>query len=332
MDPSSEVIVDYPPVFRIYKDRRIDRLMLTDFTPPDLDAATGVASRDVSLDADAGVYVRLYLPAVAPSDDGGGGGGGGGKKLPVVVYYHGGGFVAGTPASLIYHAYLNSLAAKAGVLVASVNYRLAPEHPFPAGYEDSLLALRWVVASSAPGGGDGDGDGDPWLSRHGDLGRLFLAGDSAGGNIAHNVAMMAAAAGLGFSIEGVALLHAAFWGREPLAGETPESAALMESLWGVVCPEAAATGGTDDPRMNPMAAAAPSLRGLPCRRLLVCEGDGDFLRQRGRAYYEAVAASGFAGEVDWFESKDAVHCFFFHEPDGGEAVKLMDRLVAFFNA
>ncbi|KAL6658301.1 hypothetical protein ACP70R_003887 [Stipagrostis hirtigluma subsp. patula] len=313
MDPSSEVLVDYPPVFRIYKDRRIDRLIADDSVPAGLDTATGVTSKDVTIDGDAGVYVCLYLPAMASPDDG--------RKLPVVVYYHGGGFVAMSAASWIYQGFLNSLAARAGVLVVSVNYRLAPEHPFPVGYEDSLRALEWAVA---PGS-------DPWLSRHGDLGRLFLAGDSAGGNIVHNVAMTPAAAQR-MKIEGVVLLHPAFWGREPIAGETPEAAALMENLWGVVCPEAATTGdGTDDPRMNPLAAAAPSLRGLPCRRLLVCTADGDFLRQRGKAYYEGVAASGWGGAVEWFESKDAVHCFFFHEPECGEAVALMDRLVDFIN-
>ena len=260
MDPSSEVILDCP-FFRIYSDRRIDRLIGTTTVPPSFDGSTGVTSKDVVIDGATGLYVRLYLPDTASRSDAGS------KKLPVLVYYHGGGFVTQSAASPVYQRFLNSLAARAGLLVVSVNYRLAPEHPLPAGYEDSLRALRWAVS----------GGGDPWLSQHGDLGRLFLAGDSAGGNIVHNVAMMAAAEGeagsaAGARIEGAVLLHAGFGGREPIDGETPEWAAFSEKLWAFAFPEA--TDGADDPRMNPLVAAAPSLRNLPCKRVLVCAGRG----------------------------------------------------------
>jgi len=124
------------------------------------------------------------------------------------------------------------------------------------------------------------------------------------------------------------LLHAGFGGREPVDGEAPTSMATMEKLWAVVCLEA--TDGLDDPRVNPLAAAAPSLRNLPCERVLVCAAELDFQRPRNRAYYEALAASGRGGAVEWFESKGKEHVFFLHNPGCGEAVELMDRLVAFF--
>ena len=316
MDPSSEVILDCP-FFRIYSDRRIDRLIGTTTVPPSFDGSTGVTSKDVVIDGATGLYVRLYLPDTASRSDAGS------KKLPVLVYYHGGGFVTQSAASPVYQRFLNSLAARAGLLVVSVNYRLAPEHPLPAGYEDSLRALRWAVS----------GGGDPWLSQHGDLGRLFLAGDSAGGNIVHNVAMMAAAEGeagsaAGARIEGAVLLHAGFGGREPIDGETPEWAAFSEKLWAFAFPEA--TDGADDPRMNPLVAAAPSLRYLPCKRVLVCAAERDSLRPRDRAYYEALAASGWSGAVEWFETMGQEHVFFLFKPGCDEAVALMDRLVAFF--
>jgi len=316
MDPSSVVILDCP-FFRIYSDRRIDRLIGTTTVPPSFDGSTGVTSKDVVIDGDTGLYVRLYLPDTASRSDADS------KKLPVLVYFHGGGFVTQSAASPVYQRFLNSLAARAGLLVVSVNYRLAPEHPLPAGYEDSLRAFKWAVS---------DG-GDPWLSQHGDLGRLFLAGDSAGGNIVHNVAMMAAAEGeagsaAGARIEGAVLLHAGFGGREPIDGETPEWAAFSEKLWTFACPEA--TGGADDPWMNPLVAAAPSLRNLPCKRVLVCAAERDSLRPRDRAYYEALAASGWSGAVEWFETMGQEHVFFLFKPGCDEAVALMDRLVAFF--
>ena len=245
------------------------------------------------------------------------------NRIRAGATFHGGGFVTQSAASPVYQRFLNSLAARAGLLVVSVNYRLAPEHPLPAGYEDSLRAFKWAVS---------DG-GDPWLSQHGDLGRLFLAGDSAGGNIVHNVAMMAAAEGeagsaAGARIEGAVLLHAGFGGREPIDGETPEWAAFSEKLWAFAFPEA--TDGADDPRMNPLVAAAPSLRNLPCKRVLVCAAERGSLRPRDRAYYEALAASGWSGAVEWFETKGQEHVFFLFKPGCDEAVALMDRLVAFF--
>ncbi|CAL5081807.1 unnamed protein product [Urochloa decumbens] len=319
MDSSSEIILD-TPYFRIYSDRRIDRLMGTSTVPPGFDTATGVTSKDVVIDGETGLYARLYLPDTASRSDSGDN-----KKLPVLVYFHGGGFVTQSAASPPYQPFLNSLAARAGLLVVSVNYRLAPEHPLPAGYDDSFRALKWAVAS---------GDGDPWLSQHGDLDRLFIAGDSAGGNIVHNVAMMAAAEGPASSgtvatrIEGVVLLHAGFAGREPIDGETPEWMEISGKLWCFVCPDA--TDGADDPRMNPMAAAAPSLRKLPCKRVLVCVAEKDFTRPRGRAYYEALVASGWSGAVELFESEGQEHVFFLIKPGSDEAVELMDRLVSFF--
>jgi len=316
MDPSSVVILDCP-FFRIYSDRRIDRLIGTTTVPPSFDGSTGVTSKDVVIDGDTGLYVRLYLPDTASRSDADS------KKLPVLVYFHGGGFVTQSAASPVYQRFLNSLAARAGLLVVSVNYRLAPEHPLPAGYEDSLRAFKWAVS----------GGGDPWLSQHGDLGRLFLAGDSAGGNIVHNVAMMAAAEGeagsaAGARIEGAVLLHAGFGGREPIDGETPEWAAFSEKLWAFAFPEA--TDGADDPRMNPLVAAAPSLRNLPCKRVLVCAAEQDLVRPRDWAYYEALAASGWSGSVEWFESKGQEHVFFLFKPGCDDTVVLMDRLVAFF--
>ncbi|CAL4924665.1 unnamed protein product [Urochloa decumbens] len=326
MDPSAEVVVELP-IFRIYKDLHVERLSGTETVPAGADAKTGVVSKDVVIDGDAGVYVRLYLPvpdtpATTWATDGGP------TKLRVLVFFHGGGFITESAASPVYHSYLNSLAAAARVLVVSVNYRLAPEHPFSVGYDDSLRALRWALSG---------GEGDPWLSRHGDLRRVFLAGDSAGGNIVHNVAMMAAAAAAeegsdgvaaAARIEGAVLLHSAFAGTEPVAGEAAEVAALMDTVWRVICPESAA--GVDDPRMNPLAAAAPSLRELPFERLLVVEADGDFFRGRGRAYYEGVVASGWGGKVEWFESVGKEHVFFLLDPGCPEALALMDRLVAFF--
>ena len=108
--------------------------------------------RDVSAD---GVPVRIFRPE-------------GEGPLPIVVYLHGGGWMMGTLDS--YDSLLRALANASGALVAAVDYPLAPEHRYPTALEDSLAAIRWSVAHAGELGGDG--------------GRLALAGDSAGGNLA----------------------------------------------------------------------------------------------------------------------------------------------------
>jgi len=109
------------------------------------------------------VPIRLYRPADVRD------------PLPVVVYFHGGGWVMGGIES--HDDSCRHLSALSGCLVASVDYRLAPEHPFPAAIDDAWAATRWVMDHA------GDLGGDPRL--------VAVAGDSAGGNLAGAVARLA---------------------------------------------------------------------------------------------------------------------------------------------
>jgi acetyl esterase len=122
----------------------------------------GVASvRDVEL-AD-GVSGRLYVPAGAGSG--------------LLVYFHGGGFVVGSVE--VFDAAVRALAVASGVRVLSVDYRLAPEHPFPAAADDAWSAWCAAVARADEFG----------------CARMAVGGDSAGGNLAAGVALRAAASG-----------------------------------------------------------------------------------------------------------------------------------------
>ncbi|CAN6217952.1 unnamed protein product [Urochloa humidicola] len=313
MDRSTKLVFD-SPLLRVHDDVRVERFYGTETTPPGFDAVTGVDSRDVIIDGATGVFVRLYIPnhhLLAAEHK---------KKLPILVYFHGGGLVLDSAASPMYHRYLNSVASKAPVLAVSVNYRLAPEHPLPAAYDDSWAALTWAASGA-----------DPWLSDHGDTRRVFLAGDSGGANIVHNIAIMAGARrGLpsGAFLEGAILLHPMFGGKEPVDGELRETREIMEKLWPLICPQS--TEGLDDPRLNPMAGGAPSLRSLACRKILVCSAERDhYARARATAYYQAVKESGWHGSVEWLESVGEEHVFFLHKPECDESLALMDRLIAF---
>ena len=102
------------------------------------------------------IPVRVYCPRI------------GGERLPVLVYYHGGGWVLG---SLDTHDVLcREIALQADCIVVSVDYRLAPEHPFPAAVDDAIAAYRWVV--------------EHCRDFRGDASRVAVGGDSAGGNLA----------------------------------------------------------------------------------------------------------------------------------------------------
>jgi acetyl esterase/lipase len=94
---------------------------------------------------------------------------------PAVVWIHGGGTIAGTPASA--HAFCSRLAAELDVLVISVDYRLAPEHPFPAGLDDCAAALAWLHDHATDLGVDPQ--------------RIAVGGDSAGGGLAASLAQLA---------------------------------------------------------------------------------------------------------------------------------------------
>ena len=147
-----------------YRERRF----FTQPAPPEMSLV-----RDLQAEGPHGdIPLRLYRPFGAAPD----------ARLPVLVYYHGGGFVIG---DLDTHDVLcRELANGSGCAVAAVDYRLAPEHPFPCAVDDCLAATYWVQRHS------------PALaSLNVDATRLAVGGDSAGGNLAAVVAHLARDAG-----------------------------------------------------------------------------------------------------------------------------------------
>ncbi|MCU0627256.1 MAG: alpha/beta hydrolase [Gemmatimonadaceae bacterium] len=123
----------------------------------------GVRHVDRTLRGAAGdIPARVYTPS-------------GSGPFPVIVYFHGGGWVLADKS--IYDLGARGLAREANAIVVSVDYRLAPEHPFPAAHDDALAAYRWVLANARTIGGDPR--------------RIALAGESAGGNLAVATAIAA---------------------------------------------------------------------------------------------------------------------------------------------
>ncbi|PKA49487.1 putative carboxylesterase 2 [Apostasia shenzhenica] len=308
-DTGDEIIFDLLSMIHVHRSGRVERFEPTPFVPPSFHPATGVDSKDVSINSCSGLSARLYLPLSAA----------GSGKLPVVVFFHGGGFFLHRAASSQYHDYLNSLAACAGAVVVSVDYRLAPEYPLPAAYDDSWEALQWVSAA-----------GDPWLMNSGDLDRVFLAGDSAGGNIVHNLGMRLGRGGR--MVNGIVMMNPFFWGKERIGAErkVPEGAIFrtedVDRVWPFVCP---GSPDLDDQRINPTAAGAAGLAAMGSPRILVSVGSLDLLLDRGIDYCEKMKESGWGGEVEFMEVEGEDHGFFLLFPGNERAAAFMETMVNF---
>ncbi|KAJ3695872.1 hypothetical protein LUZ60_001249 [Juncus effusus] len=317
----NELEYDFTPYVKLYKSGRVERLPNIPMVPPGVNPPTGVTSKDLTIDQTTGLSVRLYLPRQATGSRRN-------KKLkfPVLIYFHGGAFVIESAFSTFYHHYLNVLVSKTKIIVISVDYRLAPEHPLPAAYEDAWTALKWVLSNckSSP-------DSEPWLADYGDINRIYLGGDSAGGNIAHNAVIRAGRDGLESKakINGLILLNPYFWGKDPV-GTEPNVRWIrdgFEKNWKFVCN---GLMDIDHPAVNPLS-SIEELKNLGCNRVFVTIAGRDFFRERGLAYVEGLKKSGWKGNVELYETLDEMHVYFIADPLGKKANKEMNAVIAFIN-
>ncbi|GER25097.1 alpha/beta-Hydrolases superfamily protein [Striga asiatica] len=315
-----QVQTDLSPVLKLYTDGTVERLFGSAHVPPSPeDASTGVSSKDTVISPE--VSARIYLPRIA----------GGRRKIPILVYYHGGGFCLESAFSFLDHRYINLVSAAAGALVVSVEYRLAPEHPLPAAFIDSWEALKWVCSHGAHSDENTHFEKDEWINDHGDLNQIFVGGDSAGGTIAHNIALRAGSVPLpgNAKVAGAILSHPYFWGSDPIGNEPKEGIeeTLLYRLWMFAHPTAA--GGIDNPLINPL--ADPAISGLGCSKLMVSLSEKDQLAARGLAYVEKVKESGWKGEIEVVVVDGEDHCFQIFDPETEKAKDLICRIANFIS-
>lgn len=267
----------------------------------------GVDSKDIVVDDDLALWVRIYRPPVAHS------------PMPVCVFFHGGGFCIGSPSWKPFHVLCTRVAALAEAIVVSVNYRLAPEHRLPAAYDDCYAALSWL----RNGGG-----GDTWIHRHADLSKIFLVGDSAGGNIVHHVALKEAEAEPRGEIRGLVMVQPSFAGevRTAAEAESPqahEGSGLFRKL---SLPEGA---NRDHHFCNPLLSqsSASALEAATLPPIMVVVGGRDILRDRQREYYEALVAYGKEAKKVEYEEED--HAFYAFKPEGESTTALFQEIALF---
>ncbi|MFT3898836.1 MAG: alpha/beta hydrolase [Gordonia sp. (in: high G+C Gram-positive bacteria)] len=207
----------------------------------------------------------------------------------LVVFFHGGGWTIGSPAS--HDAVARNLAIDAGVDVLSVDYRLAPENPFPAAVDDALAAWRYAVDHAAQWGVDPT--------------KIVVAGDSAGGNLAAVVAQQTKGEKV------VPAFQLLIYPAVDLAGESPSRTEFAEGRfltkkhmdWFIdnYLPDVA---GRADPKASPI--RADDFAGLPPAHVVVAGFDP--LRDEGLAYADKLRAAGVPVTVD--RAGSMIHGFF----------------------
>ena len=225
------------------------------FTPP---RPVGLYVVDFEL---AGVTVRSYQPPVSPPTSG----------APCVVYLHGGGWVVGDLDS---HDFICAeLASTLGVLVIAVEYRLAPEHPFPAAFDDCLGVWRALRT--------GPFKLDPK--------RTLVAGDSAGGNLAAALCLALRDAGEPLPAAQV-LIYPGLGGDQQLPSRSECIDAPLLASSDVDCYHALYLRGTRQPGAYAMPLLTEHFKGLPPAFIAVAQFDP--LRDDGMLYAEQLQAAG----------------------------------------
>ncbi|HEV7210604.1 MAG TPA: alpha/beta hydrolase [Blastococcus sp.] len=212
----------------------------------------------------------------------------GAGPFPTVVFFHGGGWVIGdldTHDNMARHICRGS-----GAVVVAVDYRLAPEHPFPAAADDAVAAARWVAGH---------------LDEFGTDDRLALAGDSAGGNLAAVVAQVLHADGIPLAAQFLIYPAVDAEGEYPSRVDNATGYFLekdtMDWFYGHY---AGAWDDAKDPRLSPLHDA--DLGGLPPAVIVTAEFDP--LRDEGEAYGEALRAAGVRVHAQRYDG--LIHGFF----------------------
>jgi acetyl esterase len=225
------------------------------------------------------IPVRVYVPTDEPG------------PRPVLVYFHGGGWVIGSVDT--HDGTVRAVADGSGVTVVSVDYRLAPEHPFPAAIDDCLAAVRWVVQHAD------ELDVDP--------GRLALGGDSAGGNLAAIAAQelnMSGDASVRFQL----LVYPVTDGTmaHPSIDENAEGYFLTKATMTWFWQQYVGDGDRTGPRVSPLHASDDALAAAP--PTLVITAEYDPLRDEGEAYAARLAAAGVDATATRYDGM--IHGFF----------------------
>jgi acetyl esterase len=240
---------------------------------------------------DGKIHLRIYTPKEGKA------------PFPVIVYYHGGGFVI---ADLnVYHGSAKALAEQCQAIVVSVAYRQGPEHKFPTAHQDAYAAYEWTLKNAA--------------AIEGDPKRIAVAGESAGGNLAANVSIMARERGLAMPVHQLLVYPIASNdlnsnSYKKYAAAKPLNKPMMEWFFKNYMHNMEETKNTMINLVN------ANLKGLPSTTIVIAEIDP--LQSDGYMLMEKLKAAGVAVNTRPFEG--VTHEFFGMAPVVPQAVKAQE--------
>lgn len=294
--------------------------------PANATPVEGVASMDVTMERATGLWGRIFWASEQPQireessqeeqeDE---------ERLPkpLLIYFHGGSFAHSSANSAIYDSMCRRLAKMCGAVVLSVNFRRAPERRYPAAYEDGLASIRWAKSVLGkqlllPLGCDPEN-------------RCFLAGDSSGGNIAHNAAILAAEEEL--MLAGIVLLMPMFGGQRRTPAEKLLDGKYFVTMkdrdwyWRAFLPVGA---DREHPACNPFSATAPSLIDLKFPPCLVVVGGLDLLQDWQLRYVHCLQQAAKSVQLMFLEHATVG---FFLLPNSDLFYSLVERMRKFMSS
>ncbi|KDP31595.1 hypothetical protein JCGZ_14820 [Jatropha curcas] len=266
----------------------------------------GVKTTDITIDKSRDLWFRLYTPTTNTISDSAG--------LPVIFYFHGGGFSLLAANSRPMDDFCYRLARELSAFIISVNYRLAPEHRFPSQYDDGFDALKYIDSTEIEG-----------FSSYANLNHCFVAGDSAGGNLAHHVIIKANE----YEFSNIKLIGNISF--QPFLGgeERTESELRLTNapfitiertdwMWRAFLP-----GGSnrDHPAVNIFGPNGVDISGMKFPATIVFVGGYDPLQDWQKRYYEGLKKSG--KEAYLVEYPNMPHSFYIYNelPESGLSIE-----------
>ncbi|XP_008219487.1 PREDICTED: probable carboxylesterase 17 [Prunus mume] len=298
-------VEEAPDFLEVLSDGSVKRFV-PGVVPASPESTNGFKSKDVIIDSSKPITGRIFLPGNPTSL----------RKLPVVVYFHGGGFCIGSTTWPGYHHFLGGFSVASQSIVISVDYRLAPENRLPIAYEDCYCTLDWLGHQVSS---------EPWLDQA-DLSRVFLSGDSAGGNISHNVAVKVIRNKISHvKISGLLLIHPYFGSEKrtekEMAEEGAGDVASIDMFWRLSIPEGSNRDYFGCNFEKTQLSATEWIDEFPAVAVYVA--GLDFLKERGVMYAEFLQKKGVT-EVKLVEAEKESHVFHVFHPES-EATRLLER-------
>ncbi|KAL9153646.1 hypothetical protein ABFS82_10G063300 [Erythranthe guttata] len=318
------IVEDCLGIVQLFSDGSVSRSDDVKF-PMEVQDDGSAVWKDCLFDKEHDLSLRLYKPR-SPSAAAA-------AALPILYFFRGGGFCVGSRTWPNCHSCCLRLASALQVLVVAPDYRLAPEHRLPAAVDDAFTAVKWLQSQALL---SDDGGADEWLAKGSvDFDRVFVVGDSSGGNLAHHLAVELRRGSPSLApvrVRGYVLMAPFFGGTVRTKSEAegpPEqflNIEILDRFWRLAVPD----GNTaDHPLANPFGPLSPNLDSAKLDPILVLVGGSEVMKDRIEEY--SVKFKEMGKEIEYVVFEAEQHGFFVNQPFSQVANKLLQKINQFMN-